>query len=86
MIKNYKILTITHRNTNLSELGKFVVPYSEEQELQSRSPSIERSIQFGRIAIFGYLQPGDVFFSRTNQNIDFGFIFRFFPKSKPLSF
>ena len=82
MIKNYKILTITHRNTNLSELGKFVMQYEEEQELQSNLHYLKD--QFGLNELL-YLATCNrvMYFFHTNQSIDFGFIASFFKKVNP---
>jgi glutamyl-tRNA reductase len=82
MIKNYKILTITHRNTNLSELGKFVMQYSEEQELQSKLYQLKDQFNLDELL---YLATCNrvMYFFHANQNIDFDFISAFFQKVNP---
>jgi len=82
MIKNYQILTITHRNTNLSELGKFVVQYAEEQELQSKLQQLKDQFDIGELL---YLATCNrvMYFFHTNQHIDSNFIAAFFQKVNP---
>ena len=82
MIKNYKILTITHKNTNLSELGMFVMKYSEEQELQSKLHQLKDQFNLGELL---YLATCNrvMYFFHANQNIDFDFISDFFQKVNP---
>ena len=36
MLNKYKILTITHRQINLKEIGQFVVQVNEEQQLKEK--------------------------------------------------
>jgi len=82
MIKNYKILTITHRNTNLSELGMFVMKYSEQQELQSKLHQLKDQFNLDELL---YLATCNrvMYFFHANQNIDFDFISNFFQKINP---
>lgn len=36
MINNYKILTITHRKTNLKDIGQFIIKHTDTDELRDR--------------------------------------------------
>lgn len=82
MIKNYKILTITHRNINLSELGQFVVKYADEQDLKSNLQKLKE--QFGLEELF-YLATCNrvMYFFHTNRHFDFNFIIDFFKSVNP---
>ncbi len=82
MIKNYKILTITHRNTNLSELGNFVVQYADQQELKSNLHKLKDQFNLNEIL---YLATCNrvMYFFHTNQKIDSNFIADFFQNVNP---
>ena len=82
MIKNYKILTITHRNTNLSELAKFVVQYDEEQGLKNNLHQLKNDFDLNELL---YLATCNrvMYFFHTIQNIDLSFITSFFKKVNP---
>ena len=41
MMENYKILTITHRNTNLNKLGKYVIADASQQKLEALKQKFE---------------------------------------------
>jgi glutamyl-tRNA reductase len=82
MIKNFKILTITHRNTNLSELGNFVVKYSDQVDLKSNLHKLKD--EFNLDELF-YLATCNrvMYFFHTDQNINFNFTSGFFKKINP---
>jgi glutamyl-tRNA reductase len=82
MIKNFKILTITHRNTNLSELGNFVVKYADQEELKSNLHRLKDQFNLNELL---YLATCNrvMYFFHTNQKIDYTFIADFFQNINP---
>lgn len=45
MLKNFKILTVTHRQTNLKEIGQFVLQNSEEQTTTEQLEQLQQQFQ-----------------------------------------
>ena len=82
MIKNFKILTITHRNTNLSELGRFVIKYSEQQELKSKLDQLKDKFDLEELF---YLATCNrvMYFFHTGQKTDFDFVAAFLGDINP---
>ncbi len=82
MIKNYKILTITHRNTNLSDLGRFVVQYADQDELKSKLHDLKNQFNLNELL---YLATCNrvMYFFHTEQNIDLSFVSEFFQYINP---
>jgi len=82
MIKNFKILTVTHRNTNLNELGRFVVENADQQELKSKLHDLKVQSNLNELL---YLATCNrvMYFFHTEQNIDSSFISDFFQNINP---
>ncbi len=82
MLKNYKILTITHRNTNLSKLGRFVLQYEDQSELKSNLQKLKHQFDLNELL---YLATCNrvMYFFHTDHNIDDNFISSFFQNVNP---
>ena len=44
MLANYKILTVTHRQTPLKAIGSFVVPHTDDNELQQKLLGLQEEL------------------------------------------
>ena len=82
MLKNYKILTITHRNTNLSKLGRFVLQYEDQSELKSNLQKLKHQFDLNELL---YLATCNrvMYFFHTDHNIDDNFVCSFFQNVNP---
>lgn len=82
MIGNYKILTVTHRNTNLSELGSFVIGHSERQALKEQLQNVKERFDLDELF---YLSTCNrvMYFFYTNQEVDPHMIADFFSFINP---
>ena len=45
MLKKYKILTLTHHNINLKELGRYVIPETEGDLLKQKLHKMKEALQ-----------------------------------------
>ena len=82
MLDNYKILTITHRTTNLKEIGEFVVRHSDESELREQLHLLKRDFNIEELV---YLSTCNrlTFLFHTQQEIDKSFIINLFQTINP---
>jgi glutamyl-tRNA reductase len=82
MLANYKILTVTHKRTNLKEIGDFVLKASNQEELKSRLESLKQ--QFHLDELF-YLPTCNrvMYFFTTSEPLDERFAARFFQSVNP---
>lgn len=82
MLANYKILTVTHKRTNLKEIGDFVLKTSDQEELKSRLESLKQ--QFHLDELF-YLPTCNrvMYFFTTSEPTDERFAARFFQSVNP---
>jgi len=82
MLANYKILTVTHKRTNLKEIGDFVLKTADQVELKQRLESLK--VQFHLDELF-YLQTCNrvMYFFTSAQPMDERFTARFFQSVNP---
>ncbi|MCB9266540.1 MAG: glutamyl-tRNA reductase [Lewinellaceae bacterium] len=82
MLANYKILTVTHKLTQLREIGDFVVKAEDGDELKSRLEEIRDQFQLDELL---YLPTCNrvMYFFITSQSITPSFIARFFQHVNP---
>lgn len=82
MQDNYKILTITHRRTDLKQIGQYVIKSSDNTELKGRLEALKE--KFGFSELF-YLATCNrvMFLFRTDEKIDLYFAQRFFKFINP---
>jgi glutamyl-tRNA reductase len=82
MLANYKILTVTHKRTNLKEIGDFVLKTADQAELKQRLESLK--VQFHLDELF-YLQTCNrvMYFFTSPQTMDERFTARFFQSVNP---
>lgn len=82
MLEGYKIVTITHRNTHLEEIGKYVIQDAEGEVLQAKLAALKA--QFGLEDLM-YLSTCNrvMYFFYTEKKLDKNFNFRFFQAINP---
>ncbi|MFK7935728.1 MAG: glutamyl-tRNA reductase [Saprospiraceae bacterium] len=82
MLDNYKILTISHRTTNLKEIGDFVVRYANEAELHEQLHLLKKDFAIDELV---YLSTCNrlTFLLHTQQEIDNAFIIKLFQAINP---
>ncbi|MDX1667163.1 MAG: glutamyl-tRNA reductase, partial [Saprospiraceae bacterium] len=82
MLGTYKILTVTHKSTDLKKIGRFVLRAEGESETSARL--LEIRDHFGIEELF-YLPTCNrvMFFMSTRQTIDKAFMARFFEHVNP---
>ncbi len=82
MLSKYHIVTITHRNLDVEDLGQFILPENDESELKSRLESLKEKFDIEEIVYLAtcnrvsFMMYGDAF---LNDN----FIYDFFNKINP---
>jgi glutamyl-tRNA reductase len=82
MLANYKILTVTHKRTNLKEIGDFVLKAADQVELKQRLESLKAQFELDELF---YLQTCNrvMYFFITPQTLDERFTARFFQSVNP---
>ena len=82
MLANYKILTVTHKRTNLKEIGDFVLKTSDQEELKGRLESLKQ--QFHLDELF-YLPTCNrvMYFFTTREPLSDRFVAQFFQSINP---
>ncbi len=78
MLEHYKILTITHKNTNLNKLGKYVIDDASQQKLEA----LKNAFGFGELMYLSTCNRVLYFFTST-QVLDADFQERFFLQVNP---
>jgi len=69
MLKKYKILTLTHHNINLKQLGQYVIPETEDNILQQKLHNLKQVLHFEELM---YLATCNrvLFFFTSDQPLD----------------
>ena len=82
MLANYKILTVTHKSTNLKSIGDFVIKAADDAELKSRLEAIKSQFQFDELL---YLPTCNrvMYLFTTSRPLDQRFISSFFKHINP---
>ncbi len=82
MLANYKILTVTHKRTNLKEIGNFVIKPEGSVAVSSRLEELMAQFQLDELL---YLPTCNrvMYFFTTNQEVDERFIAHFFQSVNP---
>lgn len=82
MLANYKILTVTHKQAKLKEIGDFVVKTADESALRARLEALKSRFKLDELL---YLPTCNrvMYFFTTGQSIDAQFISRFFQFVNP---
>lgn len=82
MLEGYKILTVTHRNTHVKEIGKYVIQQNESEVLSDKLHDLKT--HFGLDELF-YLATCNrvMYFFYTEKELDNNFSFRFFQQVNP---
>ena len=56
MLDNYKILTITHHNLNVDEIGNFVVHHEDKDDLKAKLYSLKEQTRLDELIYLIYMQ------------------------------
>ena len=82
LLKDYKILTLTHRNTKLKELSAFMLSPNEGEELAHILSDLKAAFGIEELL---YLSTCNrvMYFMHTTQDLDKEFIARFFTEVNP---
>lgn len=82
MLDNYKILTITHHNLNVDEIGNFVVHHEGKDDLKAKLFSLKEQTQLDELI---YLSTCNriSFICYSNQDFDLDYIKEFFRAVNP---
>ena len=82
MLANYKILTVTHKSTNLKSIGDFVIKAADDAELKSRLEAIKSQFQLDELL---YLPTCNrvMYLFTTSRPLDQRFISSFFKHINP---
>ena len=82
MLANYKILTVTHKHTQLKEIGDFVIKAADSRALKARLEALKAGFQLDELL---YLPTCNrvMYFFTTAQPITSRFISRFFQSVNP---
>jgi len=82
MLDNYKILTISHRTTNLKEIGDFVVRYANEAELREQLHLLKKDFMLDELVYLSTCNRLTLLFY-TQQEVDNAFIIKLFQSINP---
>lgn len=82
MLANYKILTVTYKNTRLKEIGDFVIKAADDNALRARLELLKAQFQLDELL---YLPTCNrvMYFFTSSQAVDVQFISRFFQFVNP---
>lgn len=82
MLEGYKILTVTHRNTHVKEIGKYVVQQNDPESLSAKLEDLKKSFGLDELL---YLATCNrvMYFFYTEKELDHNFSFRFFQEVNP---
>ncbi len=82
MLENYKILTVTHRQTNVKNIGSFIIPCSEAEDLKETLHKLKTRFELEE---FFYLSTCNrvLYFFKTARTVDAAFQYSFFQQINP---
>ncbi len=82
MLNGYKILTVTHRQTPLREIGRFVLPHENDTQLKSQLTSLRKELQMDELV---YLSSCNrvLYFFYTKETLPTTFATDFFKNIQP---
>lgn len=82
MLKNYKILTVTHKTTNTEDIADFIVPTDDKTELKNRLAILKTDYGFGELMYLATCNRVLFLFTGKIQ-LDSPFITSFFQSVNP---
>lgn len=82
MLNNFKIITITHKNVSLQTLSKFIVPSSDEAELQLKLNNLKEQFEIEEMM---YLATCNrvMYFFYAEKNVNESFVGEFLSHANP---
>jgi len=82
MLNNFKIITITHKNVSLQTLSKFIVPSTDEAELQLKLNTIKEHFEIEEMM---YLATCNrvMYFFYAEKNVNESFVAEFLSHANP---
>jgi len=82
MLKKYKILTLTHHNISLKELGRYVIPETEGDLLKQKLHKMKQALQMDELMYLATCNRVMYFFT-NEQTLDAPLITRLFKMANP---
>jgi glutamyl-tRNA reductase len=82
MLENYKILTVTHKKTNLKEIGKFVLKPSNQEDTATQLNKLKAQFDIEELLYVSTCNRV-LFFFYTEKTIDHSFAAHFFQAVNP---
>ena len=82
MLDNYKVLTITHHNLNVDELGNFILKYDNEDHLRDRLEHLKHVLHLDEIIYLNTCNRVS-FICYSLEDFDFEYIKNFFHEVNP---
>ncbi len=82
MLDGYKILTVTHREVPLEDIGSFILPHSEETPLQASLTRLKNAFQLSELLYIATCNRV-IFLFHKDTTLDIPFIHRFFQQVNP---
>ena len=79
MLDGYKILTVTHREVPLEDIGAFILPHSEERPLQDLLTDLKNTFQLPELLYIATCNR-IIFLFHKDTTLDIPFIHHFFQK------
>ncbi len=82
MLNNFKIITITHKNVSLQTLSKFIVPSTDEAELQLKLSNLKEQFEIEEMM---YLATCNrvMYFFYAEKNVNEAFVSKFLSHANP---
>lgn len=82
MLKGYKILTVTHRHTNLKNIAGFVIQESDPQALRNRLEIIKQQFELDELLYVATCNRV-LYFAHTTKSLNSSFVSDFFRHINP---
>ena len=82
MLDGYKILTVTHREVPLDDIGSFILPHSEERPLQDLLADLKNTFQLSELLYIATCNRV-IFLFHKDTTLDIPFLHRFFKQVNP---
>lgn len=83
MLNNFKIITITHKNVSLQTLSKFIVPSTDEAELQLKLNNLKEHFGIEELMYLATCNRVMYFFYAAETNVNEAFVGEFLSHANP---
>ena len=82
MLDNYKVLTITHHNLNVDEIGNFVIHYDNKDQLKTKLSELKANTKLDELIYLSTCNRVS-FICYSNAEFDFDYVKNFFSHVNP---